>query len=1139
VRIRGAHWAWTISYLDHWEERLADMRIHGTTKRQVAAMFALIYPMECEEMWQRSFDLFVIESIPEGHRQFIVHSYSHNDSPMSLLNTYRSSVRCALAGLLSVMMASAQQAPVDLSNWGSITTPIYGTSESGVYSGAELFAGPNKFGAYYAGVLPNGRKVTPAGTSLQVGMNPLGLVLTPDGKYAITSNDDEREAGFISFTGGPSLGGYSLSVIDTNSMTVVSQVNSGKFFIGLQATGTGPYTLWASGGPDNDVKIYSISATGMIAPDPQTPKIVIKPILPANAGYVSNYTPDPALNTADPVSGFMPPVPTGFSRTTGAQITFPAGSGLSPDGKFLYVACNGDNSVAVIDTTAKTVVKQLPAGYFPYTVAVSPTGTKIAVTNWGVTEYKFFNPQYSATGLLTDLGMTPNNQPAGYSLPSTSTSGNNPQTSSVSLYLAPAGNAAALTGTGAIYQGARLDDSYQVGDTHPSATAIVSKNGVEVLYVAKSNSDALGVIVLNDDRKLKDFDLSPISFMQNARLKIHGSYPNALAVSPDNTRLYVAEAGLNSVAVLNVSTPAAPKLLGRIPTGWYPTGVAVSPDGKTLFVINAKGIGEDINPNAPTNARTAPSTGVISTLTTDSNYIFGSIQKIPLGTIDNTTVLANDFAIHQPADTSVVPAGGGPSSKITHVFFILHENKTFDSMLGNQGGVFGNFASTTYYDPKGNPYTNGQYTGVALNTQALATTFATAVNYYSESEESDAGHQFCMSGTATDYTEKTLLVKSGRGILVNKNFEPEDYPEAGYIFNNAARNGVSFKEYGVIIRLAGSDTGTSTPTTLGDPASGLAGYPQLQSDDFSVTKPLKNAGDVTSETQGLGQSYFTNLGSLAILGGTNASGEPRIDPYYPGYNFNISDQRRAQEFIADFDGMVAAGTLPQFVYIYQPNDHTGGVQAPNAKVVGSSPLQQIADGDTALGMVVSHIMNSPVYYDPTTGQGSAIFITYDDAQSSIDHIHPHRTPLIVVSPYAKPGYIATRHYSTASIVKTEELLLGLPPANLGDLLATDLRDMFQSTYNGLTEQAFRATRPMYRPTTPGLKIWELANQLDNSGPDKDSARFGILARLSKEADDAYKAAGFLGRLSPAYRKHQRELLDAARKLVNAPARDLD
>jgi hypothetical protein len=108
-----------------------------------------------------------------------------------------------------------------------------------------------------------------------------------------------------------------------------------------------------------------------------------------------------------------------------------------------------------------------------------------------------------------------------------------------------------------------------------------------------------------------------------------------------------------------------------------------------------------------------------------------------------------------------------------------------------------------------------------------------------------------------------------------------------------------------------------------------------------------------------------------VLGQNNANGEAHLDRNYPGYNFNISDQRRAQEFIQDFDRMVQSNTLPQFLYIYQPNDHTGSVQAPNKANVGTSALQQIADGDVALGMVVSHIMNSKTYYDPSSGEGSA------------------------------------------------------------------------------------------------------------------------------------------------------------------------
>ena len=108
--------------------------------------------------------------------------------------------------------------------------------------------------------------------------------------------------------------------------------------------------------------------------------------------------------------------------------------------------------------------------------------------------------------------------------------------------------------------------------------------------------DALGLILVANNRKLADFDLSPLHLNLTDGHQVHGSYPNALAVSPDNTRLYVAEAGLNSVAVLDVSTPTAPKLLGRIPTGWYPSALSVSADGKTLYIVNDKGVAEDLNP---------------------------------------------------------------------------------------------------------------------------------------------------------------------------------------------------------------------------------------------------------------------------------------------------------------------------------------------------------------------------------------------------------------------------------------------------------------------------------------------------------------------------------------------------------------
>jgi YVTN family beta-propeller protein len=1092
-----------------------------------------------------------------GHSMFV------NDKPYSYAHP-KSNWKNLLKGiviLLSLIVAEqiSLSATINSSNWGSVSSPVFGKYQTGKYAGAELFAGPHGAGnSYFDGVLPNGRIVRPAGISIQVGMNPLGSAITPDGRYLVVSNDDERGGEYPSLIDPLNHGGYSLSVIDTHLMKVVSQMNTdGAYFIGLVASGNGPYQVWASGGPDNSVKIYQLSINGALT---HIGVIPISPILPSDKGYVSNYSPSAAFGKNND-AGFFPPVPSGFRRPSvdakgnvkspgGSHITFPSGLTLSPNGKYLYVACNGDNSIAVIDTENHRVIRQIPVGYFPYGVSVSPDGSKILVTNWGVTEYKFLDPEYENNGSLIGIQPVKQEIPGMSHIPVTNVSGENPKTSSVSIIRADTVNSDQPYLLKSIYLGHKLDPFWNVGDTHPSASAIVHRNGVNVLYITRTNSDSISLIDLNGYRRLPELDLSFLNVKMKDHRIIHGTYPNAITVSPDGKRAYAAEAGINSVAILDTTNPLHPHLLGRIPTGWYPSSLLISPDGKYLYVTNAKGIGEDKN----TRKDNPDATGIESF--SDSNYIFGTVQKIDLAAVNSmhpiAAVAENNCSIHTKMDTSIVPIGGIASKKIKHVFFIMQENKTFDSMLGNiphfgpySSIIFNNpdnkrFAATWGSHADGSPFADVQFTRVCPNTRLIAEKFATGVNYYSDSEESDAGHQFCASGTASDYTEKTLLVKDGRGLLVNKNFEPEDYPESGYIFNNAARNGVSFKDYGDMIRIMGTDTGGSVPTRLDDPNSGLVGYPALDASGKIIT-PLANRGDVMSPTSGLGQSYFLSLPILAVMGQKNANGEPHLDANYPGYNFNISDQRRALEFIRDFNRMEKAGKIPQFLYIYLPNDHTGGVNAPNKKEVvtigAQSPLQQVADGDTGLGMVIQRIMKSPLYYNPATGEGSAIFITYDDAQSTLDHIHQHRTPMMLVSPYARPGYIAKRHYSTASIVKTEELLLGLPPNNLGDLMATDLRDMFQNKYNGITADQLHFTRRIaYVPSPEGKRIWKLVDKLDTSAPDRDSARLGELTRLCIQADELHKLAVKRHHLySKQYRDMQAKLYRMAQTIsLNAP-----
>ena len=252
----------------------------------------------------------------------------------------------------------------------------------GIYSAADLFAGPNNDkladGNYYHGVVPDGKIVNPAGHSIQVGMNPLGAALTPDGKYLIVSNDDERNNGAVPALRA-STGGYTISVVNCRhpARRVAPErhpgggpdrrpvltakgapvtVAVGKLFIGLQVTGTGPYTVYASGGGDNNIKLFTVTAAGVITQNgqnavasgttytfvPQT--IALTPITPQNAGFASNSSSAPASTPPStrrprlrPARPPTPPTAATRGRATsprrcpaggnGSRVVFPAGCG--------------------------------------------------------------------------------------------------------------------------------------------------------------------------------------------------------------------------------------------------------------------------------------------------------------------------------------------------------------------------------------------------------------------------------------------------------------------------------------------------------------------------------------------------------------------------------------------------------------------------------------------------------------------------------------------------------------------------------------------------------------------------------------------------------------------------------------------
>ena len=951
--------------------------------------------------------------------------------------------------------------------------------------------GPSSFDA----TLPNGRRVTPAGTSVQVGQNPLNSILTEDGRFLLTSNDMERNG--PARTGSAidpadtkngadsALSQYTVSVTDTSTMHIVAAftvparagarswstaagVTNGDaasgLFLGLASlrTSTG-YQVFASGGVANVVYQLTLDSSG---------KLVGKP------------------------TSIAVPGPTDKSRAT-YGMAMPGWLTLSLDKKTLYVVNNTGNSVVALDIATGQAGAAVPVGFFPY--AAQQYGTKLFVSNWGVTERVFADGEGTtnpATGVVTHVaspfigGGTANL----FANPVTDPE----RSSSLSVIdLTKVGRSSAISLARPI-DGVRI-----VGGTHPSALALASGRHGQALYVAAANEDRLVVVDPRRDSVVTSVRLPAPGPTSLGGGEIFGLVPDALAVSPDQRSLYVAEAGLNSIAVYDVSHPYAPRFRGRIPTGWYPTAVTVSPDGRQLYVTNSKGAGSPFRyegtftPGANPPKFTNP----------DVNWQFGSVQKIELSGLrlnKTTRQVQDNTVVRTPVSPQDQEKLAVLTRKIKHVIFVLRENKTYDTYFGDDAVLNGRGAN-------GDP-AYAQYGPYVPATKALAEQFAVGDNNYADAEESNAGHSFALAAQSSDFQQKTMLVRGPRPLVNIKNQDPEDYPLQGYIFNSMARAHRTYRDYGDAVRVSGYNDAGSSDYCANDPKPGC------------VNATYNSIFDTSSPTVGLGGRYSETTPALEVLKG-------HLDEQYPGWNVRISDQRRVKEFIRDFDPLVQAGKAPQFTHIWLPVDHTGSCTTTAVRTC--SLTQQVRDSDEALGQLMSYLSHSPIW------RSTAVFIAADDAQSSPDHVYAHRTYTVVASPYAQRGQVVHGLGSTVSIPKTIEEILDLPPMGYSDLMAADLLDYF-------------TTRPDYTPFTwppaaPGgalaaataaanaplppeaARIWQLADRLDSSTYDTQTEAIGTLTALFFQSLDLAKRRSSL---SPAdYQRQQDRLFSQAQQAV--------
>jgi YVTN family beta-propeller protein len=512
--------------------------------------------------------------------------------------------------------------------------------------------------------------------------------------------------------------------------------------------------------------------------------------------------------------------------------------------------------------------------------------------------------------------------------------------------------ALAPDGSGGLKEAGRVE-----AGRHPSAL-LLNPSGTR-LFVASASTDHVAVVDTKARRVLATLQDPPPSGPDE------GSTPNALALSPDGTRLFVAEADANAVALFQLSASTSgvagargnDKLAGRIPCQWYPNALAMS--GNTLTVVNGKGTGTGPNPGGPRPDQPRDKTSTSYTL----GQLNGSVTTLAATWSDRD--LAGLTRRVERANGWDRPRPQRRYPPFEHVIYILKENRTYDQVFGDLPQGDGD-PSLVFFPRQVSP-----------NHHAIVERFGLFDRFFVNAEVSNQGHPWSTSGYVTDFLEKTTPSDySDRRDEGEEGAGEADEPAGGWLWGIAKEKGISFRNYGETMQKAQGPDGSTIWKT---PRAGLAEVSNLK---------------------------------------------------YPGWDLTLSDQVRADLWIADLHEAEKSGKMPALQLLWLPNDHTSGTR-PGLP----TPRAYMADNDYALARILEALSKSPFW------KSTVVFVLEDDAQSGADHVDSHRSVLLVASPYNRPG-VVHRFVNTTDVLATIEEILGLRSFSHFDHYGRTLADIF-------------------------------------------------------------------------------------------------
>jgi DNA-binding beta-propeller fold protein YncE len=577
--------------------------------------------------------------------------------------------------------------------------------------------------------------------------------------------------------------------------------------------------------------------------------------------------------------------------------------------------------------------------------------------------------------------------------------------------------------------------------THPCALQI-SPDG-RTLYVALANRDAVAAVNVNAGQ----FSVKGYFDTRLPHQGYFGAEPVALALNADGSRLYVANMGSDAVAVEDTGklTPktarkAMVEPLGFVPTEWMPISMAFlpSPSGGKLYVATGKGKGTGPN-DAPMEMPSKSKTGVrphayIATL------LHGSLATLGAAEIEKNlprwTQLTLESNRMKAAEEKIVFAGAA-QDRIQHVIYIIKENRSYDQVFGDlkkDGKPVGN----------GDPSLTMYGAAITPNLHKLVLQFGVLDNFFDSGEVSGDGHVWSTAAIASDYLEKTLQqnYRGGQRTFDYAGVVAEGYPllqkipdvnepASHYLWTNLAAHGKSYYHFGEFIssRFC-NEVKTVNPQEGPMHAGG------------NCARKAVTPGEMLPEEWGGGVNRWP--WPIPLMA-SNIATKPELVGHFaeeePDWNLNVPDQIRVEVFLRHLNAWIAdkqqgKDTMPNFILLYLPDDHTAGTRPG-----GPSPKSSVADNDLAVGRAVEAVSHSP-FWDNT-----AFFILEDDAQDGGDHVDAHRSLGVVISKYAprEPGgapFVDSRFYSTVSVIRTMESLLSLPPMNNNDAFSSLISTLF-------------------------------------------------------------------------------------------------